>query len=103
MRRRDPVEALLRAIRGYARAKGEGVLAILEAGGQERVKIRVSALYRFHDPETGFQLLEDAVSSLTEGDLERLESMGVRLVRLGRVLYVEVPRRLLEEARGERV
>jgi len=97
---RDPVEAILAALKGYARVKGPGVLGILEAGGLDRVKVRVSALYRYHDESTGYGLLDEALNSLTREDVERLEEMGVRLVRVGRTLYLEVPRRLLEELAG---
>ena len=93
---RDPVEALLAALRGYARQKGEGVLAILRAGGQERVKINVKALYKYHDDSTGYTLLEEALEELAR-DPGRLQAIGARLVRLGRDRYVEVPTSLLEE------
>jgi len=97
---RDPVEAILEALRGYARVKGPGVLGILDAGGLESVKIRFSALYRYHDEATGYRLLDEALAELSEEDLGRLEELGVRLVREGRTLYLQVPRRLLEELAG---
>jgi len=93
---RDPVEAILEALRGYARVKGPGVLAIVKAGGQERVKIRFQALYKYHDESTGYTLLEEALAELGEEGVERLESMGIRLVNIGRNLYLEVPVSLLE-------
>ncbi len=93
---RDPIEAVIAALRGYAREKGRGVLAILHAGGQERVKINVKALYKYHDESTGYTLLEEALEELAR-DPGRLEEIGARLVRMGRNRYIEVPTSLLEE------
>ena len=90
------MEAILEALRGYARVKGPGILAIVKAGGQERVKIRLQALYKYHDVSTGYTLLEEALAELDEKSVERLESMGVTLVNMGRNLYLEVPVSLLE-------
>ncbi len=97
---RDPLEAVIAALRGYAREKGRGVLAILHAGGQERVKINVKALYKYHDESTGYPLLEEALDELA-GDPGRLEEIEARLVKIGRNKYIEIPTRLLEELVGQ--
>jgi len=94
---RDPVEAVLRAVKNLAVSRGSGIVGIARAAGQDRVKINVKALYKHHDEETGYMLIEDAIRDLGEEGARRLMEHGVRIVRMGRELYIEVPVSLLEE------
>jgi len=98
----DPVEALMGALRSLARARGAGIVGIARAAGQDRVKINVRALYKHHDEESGYLLIEDAIRAALEEAPGRLEEMGIRIVRLGRDLYVEVPVDLLDRLSRER-
>ena len=97
---RRAVEALIELVRAYARVRS-GVVAILEASGQDRFKIHVKSLYKVsRRVETGYPMVDDILREI-EGDpraLRELEALGVRIVREGRDTYVEVPARLLIEA-----
>ncbi len=94
---RDPVEALLTALRGLARARGAGIASIARAGGQDRVKISLRAFYKYHEEETGYRLLEEVLADIGEEGLKRLEELGIRIIRRRDGVYIEVPISLLEE------
>ncbi len=89
-------EAVKKALDAYILHAGRGILGILRASGQARVKIAVSALYRFHDPDAGYAMLDDAIREL--GDT--LESVDGRLVRYRGRLYIEIPVSYIEELLG---
>ena len=95
--RRDPVEAVMVALRSLAISRGAGIVGIARAAGQDRVKINVKAFYKHHEEETGYTLFEEALADLGEEGLVKLQERGIRIVRLGRETYIEVPVVLLEE------
>ncbi|MCE4600831.1 MAG: hypothetical protein F7C38_04620 [Desulfurococcales archaeon] len=100
MPERDPVDALLRALYGMALSRGSGIAGIARAGGQSRVKINIRALFKYHDEETGYRLVEEAIAELGDEGSRRLEAMGIKLVKRGGTLYIEVPVDLLANPRG---
>ncbi len=89
-------DTVKRALDAYLLHAGSGIIGILRASGQARVKIAVSALYRFHDPSTGYDRLDDAIREL--GSV--LPSVDGRLVRYRGRLYIEIPVRYIEELLG---
>ena len=89
-------DAVKRALDAYLLHAGSGILGILRASGQARVKIAVSALYRFHDPSTGYARLDDAIREL--GGV--LASVDGKLVRYRGRLYIEIPVSYIEELLG---
>lgn len=94
----EPWRALLAALRNMARSRGKGIAGIALAGGQRRVKVDVRALYRYHDEETGYRLIEDILSSMGEEDMQALESRSVRIVRDPRGnTYIELSVELLRD------
>ena len=95
--RKDPVEAVMAALRSLAISRGAGIVGIARAAGQDRVKINVKAFYKHHKEETGYTLFEEALADLSEEGLVKLQERGIRIVRLGRETYIEVPVALLEE------
>ena len=95
--RRDPVEAVMTALRSLALSRGAGIVGIARAAGQDRVKINVKAFYKHHEEETGYTLFEEALADLGEEGLARLQEKGIRIVRVGRETYIEVPVALLDE------
>ncbi|MCE4610552.1 MAG: hypothetical protein F7B17_01100 [Desulfurococcales archaeon] len=100
---RRPVEALMELVRTYARVRS-GVVAILEASGQDRFKIHVRSLYKVSGRvETGYSMVDDILKEVERNPeaLRELEALGVRIVREGRDTYVEVPARLLIDAARE--
>ena len=85
-----PVAALERALASYVKSNGRRLLSLASALGQDRVAIHVRALFRHHDPTTGYAKLEEALSNMAEGDRSALESQGVRLEERRGELYVVV-------------
>lgn len=92
-----PAVALLQALRAMAESRGSGIAGIARAGGQERVKINVRALFKYHDEDTGYRLVEEVLASMGEEDYRILEAKGIRLIRAGEGIYIEVPVELLED------
>ena len=92
----SPGKALLVALKNMAESRGKGIAGIAKAGGQKRVKINVRALYKYHDEETGYRLVEDILNSIDEKELEFLESHGIKLVKDRWGIYIEVPVEILE-------
>ncbi len=77
----DPVEAFRAALCRYLRERGEMLLSMVEASGQETVRIALIALYRRHEPEeTGYLRFEHVLQALEEcGEpcREKLREMGL--------------------------
>ncbi|BAA80524.1 hypothetical protein APE_1525 [Aeropyrum pernix K1] len=101
MTREDPLETLLRLLKGFARLRG-GVVDILEASGQERFKIHLSSLIRAKREEPTDYMVEDLLAELSRPtQSRRLTKLGIRIVEDRGEVYVEVPTNLLLKLRRE--
>ena len=80
----DPVEAFKRALCRYLHDRGAILFSMVEATGQETVKVNLIALYRRHDAEeTGYLRFEHVLQALAEcGEtcMEKLRERGVEKI-----------------------
>ncbi|ABM80340.1 hypothetical protein Hbut_0478 [Hyperthermus butylicus DSM 5456] len=80
----DPVEAFLLTLCRYLRDRGEMVLGMARAAGQEKLLVSLYGLWRRHEAEeTGFLKFMDIVSEILncEDCLERLKEIGIEEFR----------------------
>ena len=98
----DPVEALLETIRAYLRRRGDIVIPTARASGQERLKIAFRGLYRSLPDNVGYSRFEDIVNEIMANDRlrGRVESMGIRFLKMEGEKYLEAPLDLLERLAG---
>ncbi len=101
----DPVDALIEVLRRYLARRGSIVVPTAKAGGQARLKIAFRGLYRSVSIGVGgYDRFEDIVAAIRSDPrlLAKLESLGVRFVKLEGEDYIEVPVALLEKLMGEK-
>ena len=95
------LQALEAALRSYARIRGPMEVSILRAAGLREMRISMRALYRYHEEDTFFTLLQEAVKVLLghAGLVEK--ELGVKLLRRGSEVYLLVPLETLERLTRE--
>ncbi len=72
------VKALARALNGYLRTNARRTVEISSLTGQREVKVSERALFRYHDPTTGFPLISEALSVILDR-AEWLSNIGWRV------------------------
>ncbi len=101
----DPVDALIEVLRRYLARRGSIIVPTAKAGRQARLKIAFRGLYRSMSVGAGgYDRFEDIVVAIRSDPrlLARLESLGVKFVKLEGEDYIEVPVDLLEKLMGEK-
>ncbi len=94
------LQAFYAALYGYLRANGKRALSIAKVLGQREVFFEKRGLYRYHDPSSGYALLEEALAEIEANEelRKQLEEQGIRLTRDGVTLTIEALERLVREA-----
>ena len=97
------MDTLLGAYKAYLAKHGRRILAISRILGQDVVSTSIESLYWYHDPATGYRMLDHAVAEIRRDSkaLARLRAEGIELVEEDGKLYVRaslsVISRLLSE------
>lgn len=101
----DPVDALIEVLRRYLARRGSIIVPTAKAGGQARLKIAFRGLYKSMAVSIGgYDRFEDIVAAIRSDPrlFAKLESLGVKFVKLEGEDYIEVPVDLLEKLMGEK-
>ncbi len=97
----EALKALRVALQGYARARGSVDVAILKSAGLREMRISVRALYRYHEEDSVYSMLDDAIQVLLSHPKLVERELRVRLFRRGSTTYLIVPLEVLEKLMEE--
>jgi len=85
-----PCEALYATFLAYIASNGRRLVSLARALGQDEVLIELRALFKYHDPSTGFRKLEEAAERVLESaeEKEGLGKLGLRIVKKDDSIYL---------------
>ena len=87
-----PYEAVYAAFLAYIASNGRRLVSLARALGQSEVLIELRALFKYHDPSTGFRRLEETVECILESVEERkaLERLGLNVAKRNDAVYLVI-------------